>query len=74
MNKHSNIQSVLFNKYYFTENEAKKWLNKYHEYPIKDVHETKHYYRYRLREPNNFKYFRIINSHDPNVKFVIGFY
>jgi hypothetical protein len=68
----SQIQAVIFNKQYFTHKTASNWLNKQKIKPIKKYHETQNYYRYRIREPNNFSKFRLI-SHKPGVKFVIGF-
>ena len=52
------IQSVLFNKKYFTKEESKNWLVRHKLNPIKPVHETKNNYRYRLLDPKMFKYFR----------------
>jgi len=54
----NNIQAVLLNKNYFTLNEAMGYLISHGYYPIKPIHETKNYYRARLKQPNkNHKYF-----------------
>lgn len=47
----STIQSVLFDKNFYTTEDACKWLHKHKLKPIKKVHETENYYRYRLQEP-----------------------
>ena len=46
------IQAVLFDKSYWTTNEARNYLNKNGYIPIKRVHTTDKYHRYRLIEPN----------------------
>jgi len=57
-NKNKNkIQAILFDKRYFSKNKAKEWMKKHNIKPIKDVHETKYLWRYRLMEPDsNYKY------------------
>jgi hypothetical protein len=75
MNKHkSDIQSVLFNKNVFTEKDAEKWMKKYNLHPIKQVHITKNFLRYRQKDPTIFKHFITEHTYDPNVELVIGFY
>ena len=68
----SKIQSILFkNKSYNTTN-ARQWLGKHQFDPIKPVHKTKNYLRYRLRKPNkNYRYF--IKTITPSIKFVLMF-
>ena len=46
------IQAVLFDKSYWTTNEARNYLNKNGYIPIQRVHTTDKYHRYRLIEPN----------------------
>jgi hypothetical protein len=58
----SEIQSVLFNKDYFTKTQAKQWLS-----------ETKNLYRYRQTEPNKYRNFRMKRI-DDGIQFVLGFY
>lgn len=55
------IQSVIFNKNYYTINDAILWLeyNGY-KYPIR-IDETKNYYRMRQFNPKKNKYYRTIN-------------
>lgn len=68
----SQIQSVLFDKSYYSRKSSLNWLIKHKLKPLKSVHITKNYYRYRLKDPKKYKYFRIISITD-NIKFVLGF-
>ena len=47
-----NIQAVLFDKNYWNTNQAREYLKKNGKQPIKRVHTTDKYHRYRLIEPN----------------------
>ena len=61
-----NVQAVLFDKRYWTTNDARTYLKKSNKQPIKRVHTTDTYYRYRLIEPdyNNYHYmFKKGNNH-----------
>jgi hypothetical protein len=52
------IQSVIFDKHKWTSKRAIDWLLKHNYQPIKVVHETKNFYRFRLRPPRkNAQYF-----------------
>jgi len=53
----SKIQSVIFNKSCWDPKNAEIWLYSHKLRPIKSVHETKNYYRYRIRDPKEFKSF-----------------
>ena len=68
----SEIQSVLFNKDYFTKTQAKQWLRA-HDFTIGRMDETKNLYRYRQTEPNKYRNFRM-KRNDDGIQFVIGFY
>lgn len=46
-----NIQSIIFNKNNYSEQEAIKWL-KYNKFKYKKIDETKNYYRFRQQPPN----------------------
>lgn len=72
MNKRKNIQAILFNKQFYTAETSRKWLNKHHFTPIKRVHITDEYLRYRLTEPSKLKRYRTINLGE-NVKAIISF-
>ena len=67
----SEIQAVLF-KNTTTEN-ARKWLSKKKLKPIKRVHKTKNYYRYRINNPKKYKRMRFKKINE-NISFIIGFY
>jgi hypothetical protein len=68
----SEIQSVLFNKKDFTQKQALARLKKYNMIPIKKVDITKTKYRYRQKNPNKYKIFRI-KKIKKGIEFVIGF-
>lgn len=54
-------QAILFRKDTFTKSKAEKWLKDHNYTPIKKVHITNDYLRYRLREPNSAVPMRIIS-------------
>ena len=39
-------QAIIFNKNLYTLNDAKKFIKKHDLKPIKEVHQTKNYYRF----------------------------
>lgn len=67
----SEIQAVLFKDW--TTIKARKWLAKKKLKPIKRVHKTNIFYRYRLKNPNKYKKFRLKKINN-NISFIIGFY
>jgi len=67
----SNIQSIRFDKKYWTIEKAHHWLEKNHKHPIKAVHETANEYRFRTHVPDFHKY--RIKSLPDHIKLVIGF-
>lgn len=65
----SKVQSIIFKKSKYTSEKARKWLAKYKYRPIKQVHKTTNYLRYRIRKPNKkFRYF--MKEIRPGIKFV----
>ena len=72
MGSRSEIHSVLFDDKMYTTAEARKWLKKHNLKPIKIVHHTENYLRYRIKDPSLFKSF-ITKEIKPGIKFVIGF-
>lgn len=46
------VQAVIFNKKDYTPTQCNKWLRIHRLRPIKAMHETENYYRYRISEPN----------------------
>jgi hypothetical protein len=59
------VQAILFNKKEYTPKSSLMWLHAHRYDPLK-IHETKNYYRYRLKEPiKNHKYITIkVNNID----------
>jgi hypothetical protein len=52
------IQSIIFDKKYFTPLMVKKWLKKYKITPLKQIHEIKNSYRVRIHNPlKNCRYY-----------------
>jgi hypothetical protein len=47
------VQSVIFKKDKFTKKQAESWLKKNNYKPIKHVHSTDNFHRYRIVEPNS---------------------
>jgi hypothetical protein len=65
-----NIQAILFDKNYFNLEDTKIYLKKHRHKPIKEVHESQNYYRYRLFEPKKGdKYFTKVVK--PGIKYII---
>jgi len=54
------IQSIIFDKKYWTIKKAHYWLFNHQLNPIKDVHETDYYYRFRINEPQKNKSYKTI--------------
>jgi hypothetical protein len=69
----SKTQAIILSKEFFTEMEAEKWIMFHRYHPIKPVHETKQYYRFRLENPRDFSHF-ITKEIEDGVKLIIGFY
>lgn len=65
------IQAVLFDKNKWTTVEARNYLKKHRYVPIKYVHKTNDYLRYRLQDPDLFKSF-ITKDLGNGIKLVIG--
>lgn len=66
----SKVQAVLFNKNYWTKSKARSWLHSHDYAPIKPVHTTNNYLRYRICEPTLHNY--RTQSFGKNIKAVIG--
>lgn len=67
----SEIQAVIFNRKDWTDEQARKWLISHGLLPIKQVHKTPNYYRYRIKEPiHKFYTTKAIKN---NMKLVIGY-
>lgn len=66
-----NIQAILFNKDYWNTNEARTYLKKSNKKPIKRVHTTDTYHRYRLIEPDYDNYRYIFKKGNNNIDYII---
>lgn len=68
------VQAVIFKKRWYTPDKARSWLSRHNYIPIKRVHITSHYLRYRIKEPYLFESFFMINANDAGtIKLVIGY-
>ena len=48
----SQIQAIIFDKKKWTASKARNWLKKNRFKPLKAVHKTENYLRYRLKTPS----------------------
>jgi len=69
----SHVQAVIFDNDVFKSENAREWLKKHYLRPIKPVHLTENYWRYRIQEPNYEVYRYITHTIDNGIKFIIGF-
>jgi len=72
------IQAILIHKNindgnHITKSKAKQYIKSLGIIPIKQVHETKNYYRFRLMDPKQFKGF-VTRKQNDIVSFVVGYY
>ena len=60
-----NLQAIIFRKDKYNRRQAESWLRRNNYKRIKPFHETLHYLRARLKEPNDKKYdYRLIQFGD----------
>lgn len=69
----SEITAVLFDKHSWYKPDAEKWLMEHKLKPIKNVHETDNFYRYRMKNPKGYHYMRT-KKLDNGINLIIGFY
>ncbi len=67
------VQAVLFEKNKWKTILCRSWLKKHKLKPIKRVHLTENYYRYRIVEPLAFSSFKTIKLGDEGIDIIIGF-
>lgn len=67
------IQSIIFNKQNYSIDSAKKFLKDHKLFPIKDVHITKNYYRFRLKNPDTSIYNYKIKQISSGVKLIFQY-
>ena len=68
----SEIQAVLFKNTKWDSKKSRDWLKKNKYVPIKRVHKTDTFLRYRLKEPNQYKRF-ITKKLGKGIELIIGF-
>ena len=66
------IQAIIFSKEFYDTARARRWLGRHHYMPIKKVHETTRYLRYRIKEPDETRYEYKIKPFTEGVKAVLG--
>lgn len=72
----SQVQAVLIRKhpdFYLSKSQALSYVRSLGFEPIKKVHETPYFYRFRLQDPEKFSRF-ITLKRNRLVDYVIGFY
>jgi len=66
-------QAIIFKKTHYSKRSSANWL-KYHGFkPIKKVHESVNYYRYRLKEPDEEMYYYRLIPINNGIKMVFQF-
>lgn len=69
----SEIQAVLFDKNLWNQSQAMIWLKKHHISPLKKVHVTKRFLRYRINDPKQYKRLRTDKLAHFGIDLIIGF-
>lgn len=64
------VQSVLFNKKYWSQAKAIEWLKK-QGYVNNGVHETQNYYRYRQFDPEPRREYRAVPVPTKNIILIV---
>lgn len=64
------IQSVIFDKNKFNKTKCINYLRLHYLQPIKEVHETNKYFRYRINKPDVKKKYKTI-SFNNGIKYII---
>ena len=69
----SHIQAILFSRDIYDTNRARRWLFRHKFYPIKRVHITTNWLRYRIRPVDEDKYEYRMKLLSNGIKAVIEF-
>jgi len=69
----SRLQSIIFNKDYFTKKEVKDYISNHGHTINYGIDVKKHTYRVRQIDPHIFSRFRVIKPRE-GIELVIGFY
>lgn len=67
------IQAVIFKDNVYNTLKSRTWLKNHNLKPIKRVHHTDNYFRYRIREPEQFKRFITKSIDYGKIKLIIGY-
>lgn len=65
------IHTIAFDKDKWTTDTARKWLKDHNYTPIKRVHKTENWLRYRIRDPAMFKSF-ITKKENNGINIIFG--
>jgi hypothetical protein len=70
------LQAIIFSKRRFSKEEAAGWVKDHGYEPIKAVHVTKNFYRFRLKKPSaSYRYvLRPLTGRGAGIKFVLGYH
>lgn len=68
----SEVQAILFDRNYWLPSEAEGWINLHNYRPIKAMHTSKNYYRFRIQNPDKFKRLRTLKIGN-YISFIVGF-
>lgn len=68
----SRIHGVLFDKEFWTKQEAKSWLLKHQLFPIRPMNISEKYWRFRITNPNYNK-FEYRSHRENNIVFIFEF-
>lgn len=68
----SRVQSVLFDRKYWSGSKARTWLKNHNLTPIKRVHKTEAKLRYRIRNPKQFSGIRT-KTVSKHIQLLVGF-
>lgn len=69
------LQAIIFSKKRFTKQDAAAWVESHGYAPIKGVHVTKNFYRFRLKKPSKvYNYvLRPLTGRGAGIKLVLGY-
>jgi len=69
----SHTQAIIFNKRHWRVNEAKNWIAAHGYHPIKPVHTTARFHRFRLAVPNSRRYHYRTKKIGDGIELILGF-
>lgn len=66
------VHTIAFDKNKWTTDEARAWLRSHKYKPIKNVHKTTNYLRYRIRDPELFSSFVTKSIPESGINIILG--